>query len=205
MWLSAAKREMCIVNLTAKLHPSAEIHPSSIIGENTTIWHNVQIMADVLIGKNCTFGKGVFIGMGTQIGDTVKVGNYSNLFGALVENEVFISPMVAILEDKYPRSTNLDGSKKDHEDFQKSPAIIMHGASLGTGSIILPGVRVGRYAMVSSGAVVYKNVVDHALVVGNPGRQIGYVCHCGIRLDSQYLCPCGRQYMHDGESLVYLQ
>jgi len=176
------------------VHPTAEVADRGMIGPGTRVWHQAQVMPDATVGAECTLGKGVFVGSGSRIGDRVKIGNGANLFGPTVEDEAFIGPLVCLLEDRHPRATNPDGSRKTAADFTRAPALIRHGASLGAASIILPGVIVGRFAMVSAGAVVHKDVADYAIVAGNPARQVGFACRCGLTLDDDFTCACGRTY-----------
>jgi UDP-2-acetamido-3-amino-2,3-dideoxy-glucuronate N-acetyltransferase len=186
------------------IHPSAEVSEQSNIGRGTKIWHQAQVLGAAAIGSDCTVGKGVFVGTGSRIGDLVKIGNYANIFGAMVEDEAFIGPMACILEDRYPRATNLDGTRKGTADFEKSPALIGRGASIGAAAVIMPGVVVGHYAMISAGAIVNKDVPDHAIMVGNPARQIGFACHCGRKLDETLTCECQRIYALTDDGLVFV-
>jgi UDP-2-acetamido-3-amino-2,3-dideoxy-glucuronate N-acetyltransferase len=182
------------------IHASAEVADASRIGKGTRVWHQAQVMPDVSIGEQCTLGKGAFIGQGTIMGRLVKVGNYASVFGAMIEDEAFIGPQVCILQDRAPRSTNPDGTRKSHADYVSLPATIRRGASIGAVAIILPGVIVGRYAMVAAGSVVNKDVPNFAFMAGNPARQIGYACLCGRRLDENLQCECGRAYaLRDNE------
>jgi len=176
------------------IHATAEVAENSKIGVGTYIWHQAQVMGSAEVGDHCTLGKGVFIGAGSKIGSLVKLGNYANVFGAKIEDEAFIGPMVCILEDRHPRSTNADGTRKQPGDFVNTPATICRGASIGASSVIMPGVIVGQFAMISAGSVVSKDVPDHAIFVGNPARMVGYACRCGRKLDENLGCECGCQY-----------
>ena len=94
---------------------------------------------------------------------------------------------------------NPDGSLKGNDDWEVGETLICYGASIGAGSVILPGIKVGRFALVGAGAVVTRDVPDHALVIGNPAHQAGYVCKCATKLiedgEGKYLCPaCGDRY-----------
>lgn len=184
------------------VHPTAEVPEHPAIGAGTRIWHQAQILDGAIVGENCTLGKGVFVGAGTRIGHLVKLGNYANVFGATVEDGAFIGPMACILEDRNPRATNPDGTRKGPGDFVAAPATIRHGASIGASAVILPGVVVGRYAMVAAGAIVHRDVPDHAIMAGNPARQVGYACLCGQALDELFSCSCGRRYNLTGGMLV---
>ena len=127
----------------------------------------------------------------------VKLGNYANVFGALLEDEVFVGPLACLLEDPNPRATTPDGARKGPGDFVARPVTVRLGASIGASAVILPGVTIGRFAMVAAGAVVHRHVPDYALMVGNPARQVGYACRCGQRLDEDLACACGRRYRLD--------
>jgi UDP-2-acetamido-3-amino-2,3-dideoxy-glucuronate N-acetyltransferase len=176
------------------IHPTAQVHPRARIGENVKVWSWVQIREDAQIGDNTIISKGVYVDFGVRIGSNVKIQNNVSVYnGVTIEDGVFVGPHVCFTNDKVPRAINPDGSLKEASDWQVTPIRIGYGASLGANSTIVPGVTVGRFAMVGAGAVVTRNVPDHGLVVGNPARLVGYVCSCGQRLESRenqrYLCP----------------
>jgi UDP-2-acetamido-3-amino-2,3-dideoxy-glucuronate N-acetyltransferase len=162
------------------IHPTAEVSPQATIGHGTKIWHQAQIREDVHIGSNCIIGKGVYVDFGVSIGANSKLQNGVYVFhGATVEDGVFLGPGVILTNDKLPRAINPDGSLKTDADWQVSPIHIKRGASLGTGSIVLPGVTIGEFAMIGAGSVVTRDVPPHGLVYGNPARFHGFVCRCG--------------------------
>lgn len=167
------------------VHPTANVSPESEIGEGTRIWQHVQVRERARIGRNCIIGKGVYIDSGVTIGDNVKIQNYASVYrGATVEDGVFLGPYSCLTNDKLPRAITPAGALKGEGDWEVSPTHIKYGASVGTGAIVLPGVVVGRWALVGAGAVVVRDVLDHGLVVGNPSRLIGFVCRCGRRLQA---------------------
>ena len=182
-----------------RIHPTAEVAPTATVGEGTSIWNQAQVRNGARIGEQCIIGKNVYVDFDVQIGSRVKIQNNCSVYhGATLEDGVFLGPHVVITNDLYPRAINPDGTLKGDEDWEVSPVRICYGAALGARCVILPGVCIGRFALVGAGAVVTGDVPDHGLVVGNPARLIGYVCGCGRRLkqeDTGLLCShCGRRY-----------
>jgi acetyltransferase-like isoleucine patch superfamily enzyme len=189
------------------IHPTADVSPKATIGHGTKVWHQAQIREGVYIGPNCIIGKGVYVDFGVSIGANSKLQNGVYVYhGATVEDGVFLGPGVILTNDKSPRAINPDGSLKSDADWQISPIHIKRGASLGAGSIVLPGVTIGEFAMIGAGAVVTRDVPPHGLVYGSPGRLHGYVCRCGQLLTTSeplsekdipdvWLCPtCSDRY-----------
>lgn len=173
-------------NENVTIHPSAEVSPKAQIGSGTRVWHLVQIREGVQIGQNCILGKDVYVDFDVKIGDNVKIQNSALIYhGATLEDGVFIGPQVCLTNDKLPRAITPDGQLKGNDDWLVGPTLIKYGASIGAGSLILPNVTVGRFALVGAGSVVTRNVPDHALVVGAPARLIGYVCRCGRKMEPQ--------------------
>jgi acetyltransferase-like isoleucine patch superfamily enzyme len=170
----------------ATIHPTADVSPHATLGEGTRVWANVQIRERAVIGRNCIIGRNSYIEFDVTVGDNVKIQNNASLYvGLTVEDGVFIGPHVVFTNDKLPRAINPDGSLKSAADWHVGQTLLRHGAAIGAHSVIVTGVTVGRWAMVGSGSVVTKDVPDHALVVGNPGRVIGYVSAAGVRCASQ--------------------
>lgn len=170
------------------IHSTAEVSSNAKVGDGTRIWHFVQVREGVEIGKNCIVGKDVYIDFDVKIGDNVKIQNSALLYhGATIEDGVFIGPQACLTNDRTPRAITSDGRLKGNDDWEVGPILIKYGASLGAGSLILPNVTVGRFAMVGAGAIVSRSVPDHGLVTGNPARLVGYVCHCGRRMQHQGL------------------
>ena len=163
-----------------RIHPSAEVASDADIGAGTSVWNQAQVREGARIGTGCVIGKNVYVDTDVVIGDHVKVQNNVSLYhGVTVEDGVFIGPHVCFTNDKVPRAVNRDGSPKTDADWQLSPTLVRRGAALGANSTILPGVTIGRWAMVGSGSVVTRDVADFGLVVGNPARRIGSACPCG--------------------------
>jgi acetyltransferase-like isoleucine patch superfamily enzyme len=155
-----------------------------MIGEGTSIWNQVQVREDAIIGEGCILSKDVYVDFGVRIGNRVKIQNGVSVYhGVTIEDGVFVGPHVCFTNDKYPRAINPDGSLKSSEDWEVSQTVIETGAALGARAVILPGVKVGRWAMVAAGAVVTRDVPPYGLVVGHPARLKGFVCPCGIRVE----------------------
>lgn len=183
--------------------PTAMVENNVQIGEGTKVWHFSQIRQGSQIGKNCVIGKAVFIDFETVIGNNVKIQNQAIIYHrAIIEDGVFIGPNVCFTNDKIPRAINPDGSLKSTDDWEISTIKIGKGASVGGHSVILPGVTIGRFAMVGAGAVVTKDVPAFALVYGNPAAVKDFVCKCGKKLtdiiavdDDNYIfrCQCGQE------------
>lgn len=150
-----------------RIHSSADVQTDSI-GEGTTIWQNVVALPGSVIGKNCNICAQCLIENDVVLGDnvTVKCGVYI-WDGSRIGNDVFIGPNVTFSNDIFPRS------KIYPEKFL--PTIIEDGASIGAGAVLLPGVIIGRKAMIGAGSVLTHSVPSYAIVVGNPARIIGYV------------------------------
>jgi UDP-2-acetamido-3-amino-2,3-dideoxy-glucuronate N-acetyltransferase len=150
----------------------------------------------VVVGRECIVGKDVYIDAGVRVGDRVKIQNGALVYhGATLEDGVFIGPRAVLANDRYPRAITPDGRLKGDADWAVGAVLVRYGASIGAGAVVLPGVTIGRWAMVAAGAVVTGDVPDHGLVAGVPGRVVGAVCPCGRRLrpvGAGLACPaCG--------------
>jgi UDP-2-acetamido-3-amino-2,3-dideoxy-glucuronate N-acetyltransferase len=163
-----------------RIHPTADVSPEAAIGAGTSIWNQAQVREGARIGARCILGKNVYVDAGVVIGDDVKVQNNVSLFhGVTIEDGVFVGPHVCFTNDRVPRAINPDGSLKTDADWEVSPILVRYGAALGANATILPGVTIGRWAMVGSGSVVTRDVAAHELVAGNPARRLGSACACG--------------------------
>ena len=159
---------------------TAVVSDDAVIGPATRIWHFAQVREKARIGAECNVGKGAYVGAGVVVGNRCKIENNASLFeGLTVEDAVFIGPHVVFTNDKLPRSTNPDGTLQTAADWVMGRTIVRRGASIGAGAVIVPDVEIGRYAMIGAGAVVTHDVPAHALVVGNPAKQVGWICVCG--------------------------
>jgi UDP-2-acetamido-3-amino-2,3-dideoxy-glucuronate N-acetyltransferase len=185
--------------MSVKIHPTADVSPQAEIGDGTRIWHEAQVREGARIGRECILGKGVYIDFGVQIGDRVKIQNRASVYhGVTLEDGVFVGPHVVFANDRFPRAITPAGRLKGDADWEVSHTLVKYGASVGAGSIVLPGVTIGRYAMVGAGSVVTHDVPDYGIVFGNPARQWGFACVCGRALasagDGWKCAACGRHY-----------
>lgn len=190
------------IHHNVRIHPTADVSDQAIIGEGTSIWHECQVRERAHIGTNCILGKGVYVDFDVHIGDNCKIQNRASVYhGTTLADGVFVGPHVVFTNDKLPRAINSDGSRKSDDDWEVGPISVDTGASLGAGSVILPGVDIGEFALVGSGAVVTKSVPAYGIVIGNPARLVGYACACGTKLvgdEPQYECPaCGCVYLKE--------
>jgi UDP-2-acetamido-3-amino-2,3-dideoxy-glucuronate N-acetyltransferase len=169
-----------------KIHPNAEVSPEAEIGDGSIIWRNVQIREQTRLGRKCIIGQSAYIDFAVVIGDNVKIQNNASLYHGLeLEDGVFVGPHVIFTNDRIPRAINPDGSLKSADDWTVGRTRVCYGAAIGAGAVIITGVTIGRWAMVGSGAVVTKDVPDHALVVGSPARILGYISAKGAHCDTQ--------------------
>ena len=167
------------------VHPTAEVSEGAEIGAGTKIWNQAQVREGAKIGENCIISKNVYIDAGVSIGNRVKIQNNVNVYhGVTVEDDVFLGPSMTFTNDRFPRAFN--------GDFEVGKTLVRRGASIGANATIRCDVTIGEYATVGSGRVVTKDVPAHALVVGNPAKQIGWVCTCGRKLPESMVCDsCG--------------
>ena len=170
------------------IHKSAEVSPDAVLKDGVTIWNNAQIREHAVIGENSIISKNVYIDFEVSIGKNCKIQNNVSVYhGVRIEDGVFVGPHVCFTNDKVPRAINPDGTVKSGKDWEITKTIVKYGASIGAHSVILPGVTIGKFAMVGAGSVVTHNVPSNTIVVGNPAKAISRVCACGqkISLDSK--------------------
>jgi UDP-2-acetamido-3-amino-2,3-dideoxy-glucuronate N-acetyltransferase len=177
------------------VHQSSYIDDGCDIGDGTRIWHFSHVMAGARIGRGCNIGQNVVISSGVVLGDNVKIQNNVSVYtGVVLEDHVFCGPSMVFTNVTIPRSHI---SRKD--EYQGT--LVRRGATIGANATVICGHTIGRFAFVAAGAVVTRDVPDHALVVGNPGRVAGWMCECGEKLAEGRIPPldarcgaCGTRY-----------
>lgn len=184
-------------------HESAFVDEGVEIGEGVSIWHTSHILKGSRIGKNCKIGQNVVVGPNANIGNGVKIQNNVSVYeGVTLEDFVFCGPSMVFTNVFNPRS-------EIPRMNELRPTLVKMGATLGANSTILCGITIGQYAFIGAGAVVLKDVPNFALMVGNPSRQIGWVCQCGTKLietgQGVLACSCcGDQYQESENRLSKL-
>jgi UDP-2-acetamido-3-amino-2,3-dideoxy-glucuronate N-acetyltransferase len=157
-------------------HPTTVVDDGAEIGEGTKIWHFSHISAKAVLGKNCNLGQNVFIADGVVLGNNVKVQNNVSIYtGVTCDDDVFLGPSMVFTNVINPRSAvNRKG------EYLKTH--VGKGATIGANATIVCGHNIGKYAFIGAGAVVTKDVLDYALIVGNPARQAGWMSEYGQKL-----------------------
>lgn len=167
-------------------HETAVIDEGAIIGKGTKIWHFSHIMTGCEIGENCNIGQNVVVSPGVKLGRNVKVQNNVSIYtGVICEDDVFLGPSMVFTNVVNPRSNvNRRG--------QYVQTIVKRGASIGANATIVCGHDIGEFAFIGAGAVVTKEVLPYALVVGNPAKHVGWMSEFGHRLhfDADGLAQC---------------
>ena len=183
-------------------HETAIVDKGAQIGEGGRVWHFVHVCAGARTGKGVSLGQNVFVGNRVIIGDRCKVQNNVSVYdNVTLEEGVFCGPSMVFTNVHNPRS--LIERKDEYRD-----TLVKKGATLGANCTIVCGVTVGEYAFVGAGAVINKDVKPYALIVGVPGRQIGWMSQYGEQIplpltgEGEYQCPHQKlTYRLDGDRL----
>jgi UDP-2-acetamido-3-amino-2,3-dideoxy-glucuronate N-acetyltransferase len=185
-------------------HPSAIVDEGCDIGTGTKIWHFSHIMSGCKLGERCNIGQNVVISPGVVLGKNVKVQNNVSIYeGVCCDDDVFLGPSMVFTNVTNPRSAiNRRG--------QYSRTFVGKGASIGANATIVCGHDIGEYAFIGAGTVVTKTVLPFALIVGNPGRQIGWMSEYGHRLefnsDGWAICPeSNQEYEFKNEKVIRIK
>jgi len=178
------------------IHESAVIDDGATVGPGTRIWHFCHVLGGSRIGSDCVLGQNVMVGPDVTVGNGCKIQNNVSLYkGVALEDEVFCGPSAVFTNVLTPRAFV---ERKD----EFAPTLVKRGGSIGANATVLCGITIGRYAMVGAGAVVTRDVADHALVVGTPARAIGWVSRTGERLGPDLVCPrTGERYKETEQGL----
>ena len=183
------------------VHETAIIDDEVIIGDHTKIWHFSHIQSGATIGENCSLGQNINVGNNVKIGNSVKIQNNVSVYeGVELEDFVFCGPSMVFTNILLPRC---EFPQRGSEFYSKT--LVKKSASIGANATIVCGNTIGQYALIGAGSVIIKDVPDYALMVGNPGRQVGWVNKKGIQIsfDDQGLSPCGN-YKLENEMVSYL-
>ena len=178
------------------------VDKDAIIGKNTKIWHFSHIQSGAVIGENCSLGQNVNVGNNVKIGNSVKIQNNVSVYeGVELEDYVFCGPSMVFTNILLPRC---EFPQRESEFYDKT--LVKKSASIGANSTIVCGNTIGQYAMIGAGAVITKDVPDFALILGNPGKIVGWVDKKGSRLefDENGLSQCG-QFQFEGKIVSILE
>ena len=184
------------------VHETAIIDENISIGNGTKIWHFSHIQSGAVIGENCSLGQNVNVGNNVKIGNSVKIQNNVSVYeGVELEDYVFCGPSMVFTNILLPRC---EFPQRGSEFYDKT--LVKKSASIGANATIVCGNTIGQYAMIGAGAVVTKDVPDFALILGNPGKIVGWVDKKGSRLefDNNGLSQCG-QFQFDGKIVSILE
>lgn len=157
-------------------HETAVIDAGCQIGKDTKIWHFTHIMPDCIIGEQCNIGQNVVVSPQVILGNNVKVQNNVSIYtGVICEDNVFLGPSMVFTNIINPRSAVVRKS-------EYMQTLVKYGCSIGANATIVCGITLGRFSFIGAGAVVIRDVPDYALIVGNPGKQVGWMSEFGHRL-----------------------
>jgi UDP-2-acetamido-3-amino-2,3-dideoxy-glucuronate N-acetyltransferase len=185
-------------------HPSAIVDEGCNIGAGSKIWHFSHIMTGCTLGEKCNIGQNVVVSPGVILGNNVKVQNNVSIYeGVTCDDDVFLGPSMVFTNVTNPRSAvNRRG--------QYSRTHVGKGVSIGANATIVCGHDIGEYAFIGAGTVVTKTILPFALIVGNPGRQIGWMSEYGHRLefnnDGIAVCPeSAQQYQLENQQVIRIK
>jgi UDP-2-acetamido-3-amino-2,3-dideoxy-glucuronate N-acetyltransferase len=180
------------------IHESAYVDDGAKIGAGTRVWHFCHVLGGATIGERCSLGQNVVVMNGVVIGNNVKIQNNVSVYeGVTLEDDVFCGPSMVFTNVFNPRS-----HIPRKNEYQQT--LVRRGSTVGANATIVCGTTLGEYSFIGAGSVVTKDVSAYGLVVGVPGRRIGWMCKCGIRLpdSGEGTCKaCGEKYRSHGNSI----
>ena len=179
------------------VHESSFVDENVIIGEGTKVWHFCHIQSGAEIGEKCSLGQNVNVANNVKIGNGVKIQNNVAVYeGVELEDYVFCGPSCVFTNDLTPRAKY----PKGRAAYKKT--LVKTGASIGANATVVCGHTIGEWALIGAGAVVAQDVPAHALMLGVPAKQKGWVCECGELLKNALTCDkCGRKYKETSNGL----
>jgi len=165
------------------IHSSSFVDDGAILGSGILVWHFTHIRENAEIGDDCQLGQSVYIDEGVKIGKRCRIQNGVSVFkGVVLGDDVFVGPGAVFTNDLYPRAGNLD--------WRLEKTIVENWASIGANATIRCGITLGEGSMIGAGSVVTKDTLPYQLILGNPGKVVGYVCICGKRIDEVFHGTC---------------
>lgn len=190
---------MSTISASAMIHETAIVDDGATVEDGAKIWHFAHVLTRTTIGAGSVLGQNVMVGPDVQVGKGCKIQNNVAVYkGVTLEDDVFCGPSCVFTNVLTPRAFV---ERKD----EFAATLVRKGVSIGANATIVCGTTIGQYAMIGAGAVVTRDVPDHALVVGNPARRIGWVSRTGDRLDDSLICPrTGEAYRITETGLVRL-
>jgi UDP-2-acetamido-3-amino-2,3-dideoxy-glucuronate N-acetyltransferase len=171
----------------ATVHPTAEVEEGAVLGAGTRIWRFCHVQTGARIGAGCVLGQSCYVASGARIGDRCRIQNHVSLYdGVTLGDDVFVGPSAVFTNVRRPRAAH--PQKPAYGETR-----VGSGATIGANATVVCGVRIGARAMVGAGAVVTRDVPDHAVAVGAPARITGWICACGASLAYRKRPPAGKK------------
>ncbi len=181
------------------IHESAYVDDGAKIGADTKVWHFCHVLGGAVIGERCSLGQNVVVMNGVRIGNNVKIQNNVSVYeGVEIEDDVFCGPSMVFTNVINPRSHV--PRKTEYRE-----TLVRRGSSIGANATIVCGVTLGEYSFIGAGSVVTGDVPPYALIVGVPGKRVGWMCQCGERLPDSgngTCAKCGSTYRAEGKGIT---
>jgi UDP-2-acetamido-3-amino-2,3-dideoxy-glucuronate N-acetyltransferase len=183
-----------------RIAAGAEVEEGASVGAGTSVWQQAVVRTGARVGEQCIVGRGAYLGPGVVVGDRCKIQNHALVYEpAVLEDGVFVGPAVVFTNDTFPRAVTPEMRLKTADDWEAVGVTVRQGAAIGARAVCVAPVTIGRWATVAAGAVVTKDVPDHALMVGVPARRVGWVGRAGFPLqdtgNGELECPeTGERY-----------